>query len=89
MDKKAQLSGAPNTVLTFVVLVIVIAVGGIVLSGIKDTYNVDNSSAYNASYKGLEGVEKWSTFLPTIAIVMVSALLIAIVVGAFVYMRSR
>ena len=86
MDRKAQLATAPNTVLTFVVVAIVIAIGGMVLGGIRDTLTA-NSSEYNSTMKGLQGIEKWSTFLPTIAIVLVAALLIAIVVGAFVYFR--
>lgn len=96
--KKAQLSGVPNTILTFVVLIVVIAIGSVVVSQIRDneisyvdqcnaTSRVGCSASYNASAKGLEGMTKWSTFAPTIAIVLVSALLIAIVVGAFIYMR--
>ena len=88
MTKKAQLAGAPNMVLTFVITVIVLAVAGMVVGGIKDS--LDNSTYYgssgmNATTKGGIGLQKFSTFLPTIAIVLVASLLIAIVVGAFAY----
>lgn len=86
MDRKAQLANAPNTVLTFAVVAIVIAIGGLVLTGIRDTLTT-GSSEYNTTQKGIAGIGKWSNFLPTIAIVLVAALLIAIVVGAFVYFR--
>jgi len=87
MNKKGQLASAPNTILTFVVVALVIAVSGMVLGGIKDTLTPDSAET-NATIKGLEGVAKFSTFLPTIAIVLVAALLISIVVGAFVYFRQ-
>ncbi len=86
MNKRGQLAQMPGQVLTFVVATIVIAVGGLVLGGIRDTL-VTDTAEFNATADGLEGISKFSEFLPTIAIVLVSAILIAIVVGAFAFFR--
>ncbi len=87
LNKKGQVAEMPAQVLTFVVATIIIAVGGLVLGGIRDTLTV-NSSEFNSTSDGLLGITKFSEFLPTIAIVLVSAILIAIVVGAFAFFRG-
>ena len=87
MNKRAQLAEMPGQVLTFVVVTIIVAVGGLVLGGIRDTLTV-NTTEFNATADGLAGITKFSEFLPTIAIVLVSAILIAIVVGAFAFFRQ-
>ena len=84
MDKKAQLAGAPNMILTFAVVVIVLTIGGLVLTGIGDTLTAGTAEK-NATTMGGRGLNKFADFLPTIAIVLVASLLIAIVVGAFAY----
>lgn len=89
MNKKGQaLQQMPGQVLTFVVVVIVLAVGGLVVAGVRDTLTVDTTE-YNVTQDGLSGIQKFSTFLPTIAVVLISAILIAIVVSAFVFFRAR
>lgn len=89
MNKKGQaLAQMPGQVLTFVVVVIVLAVGGLVVAGVRDTLTVDTVE-YNVTQDGLSGISKFSTFLPTIAVVLISAILIAIVVSAFVFFRAR
>lgn len=54
------------------------------------TYTLYEKGAwYNATKKdGLGGIEKFSTFLPTIAVVIVSSVLVMIVVAAFVFFRA-
>lgn len=88
LNKKGQaLQNMPGEVLTFVVVVIVLAVGGLVVAGVQDTLTA-NTTEFNVTADGLEGIKKFSAFLPTIAVVLISAILIAIVVSAFVFFRQ-
>jgi len=84
----SSLSAMPGQVLTFVVVVIVLAVGGLVVAGVRDTLTTDIVE-YNVSSDTLDGIERFSNFLPTIAVVMISAVVIAVVVSAFVMFRGR
>ena len=72
--------------ITFVVLAIVIGIGGTVLDDIQDTQTAD-TWAYNATESGLEGVGTFGDWLPTIAVILVSALVIGII-GAYFYTRA-
>ena len=85
-DKKGQLGGVPAQILGFVVVVIILSVGALVVSKIGATFGV-NTTERNTTDKGLEGFSQYSAFLPTIAIVLVAALIISLIVGAFVMAR--
>ncbi len=47
-----------------------------------------NSFAYNASQSGLSGLNTFSTYLPTVALVLVAALIIGIIVTYF-YVKGQ
>lgn len=65
---------------TFVVIAIVLAFGGQILGDLRADQTVD-SYQYNATSNGLEAVDTISSWLPTIALVVVAAIIIGIVVG--------
>jgi hypothetical protein len=81
-----QLNQFAGIAITFVVLAIVIGIGGTVLDEIDDTQTT-NGIAYNATQDGLAGIETFGEWLPTIAVILASALVIGIIASYF-YMRS-
>ena len=83
MDMKKCKKGSINLMvpfaISFVVVVIVIALGGSLL-GTFQAGQTANSLPYNITSKGLDGVKTFGDYLPTIAIVLVIAVIIAIIV---------
>ena len=79
-----RLNEFASVAITFVVIAIIIGIGGTVLDEVQDTQTTD-STAYNATGGGLTGIETFGNWLPTVAVVLVSALVIGII-AAYFYM---
>ena len=65
-----------------VVIAVVIAFGQKILSDISTGFTA-NTSEYNSTAKGKEGLGKFSDYLPTIAIVLVAGFLITVLYKVF------
>ena len=68
--------------IAFVVIAIVLGMGATILSDIQDTQTA-NKTAYNASGHGLDALDELSSWLPTIAIIVVAAIIIGIIILYF------
>ncbi len=87
MNKKGQaLDGLRQGILSLVFIAIVAAAGAIALDAFNDDL-VANSSADNVTDEGLDGIGNATSYLSTIGTLLGVAALIAIVVGAFVFIR--
>lgn len=76
--------------ITIVVAALAVGMGAKVLATIQANedctncaYGTNGTAAWNASEQGLVGLQNFSEFLPTIAIVVISAVIIGIVVYYF------
>jgi len=78
---------APIAIL-FVVIAIVVSVGADVLSNIQEGKTTD-SVEYNATQYGLQGLEELSSWLPTLAIIIVAAIVIGIIAAWFMFKGGR
>ena len=89
MCKKAQMGGFDSVVVSFIVVVIVIALGATILSNIRDTQGSSSTpnTAYNVSTQGLSSMKTFGDQLPTIAIVAVAGLILMLV-GGFLVRRT-
>ncbi len=128
MQKKLKgalnLNALASIALTFVIVTIVLAMGGRVLEGVQDencpySYGTFNSSseavnplssnyigccqttntsdpnmgmncsvwysgaAYNATYRGLQGIATFADWMPLLAIIIISVIVIAMLMGGF------
>ena len=83
-----QLNELAPIAITFVVIAIIITVGSDVLSNIRDNYTAGTASA-NASGYGLESMEELSSWLPTLAIVIVAAVIIGVIAVYFAFGGGR
>jgi hypothetical protein len=81
-----SLNNFSGLAIAFVVLAIIIGIGGTVLDEINQT-QTDDSIANNATQSGLEGIETFGDWLPTIAVILASALVIGIIASYF-YMKA-
>jgi len=70
--------------ITFVVVTIVIAFGSTILQDIKDD-QTENDSDYNATEKGLEAMTTFADWLPTLALIVIAAVIIGIIVRYFAF----
>ncbi len=87
-DKKGlTLADAPPAVIMLVVIAIVLGIGGSILTTVQSTQTA-NSVAYNASGFGLTGVNTFSQWVPTIAIVLAAALVIGLVMSYLLFKRD-
>jgi len=85
-DKKGlNLGDAPAAVIMLVVIAIVLGIGASILTTVQ-TGQTTNSIAYNASGYGLTGVNTFSQWVPTIAIVLAASLVIGLVMA---YLMGR
>jgi len=71
--------------ISFVVITIAISLGATVLSDIQDT-QTGNATDYNVTDKGLESLTTFGDWLPTIALVVIIAVIIGIII---VYLANR
>ena len=73
--------------LSFVVVAIILSMGGEILSQVQSGQTA-NSTAYSITGKGLTGMETFGNWLPTIAIVVAASVIIGIILMYFAY-RDR
>ena len=85
INKKGNINDMVPFVLSFIVVVIVVALGGSILGTFQSTQTV-NSNAYNVTGQGLTGVSTFGSYLPVIAIVLVIAVIVGILIT---YLYSR
>lgn len=69
-------------VLGFVVIAIIIGIGGTILTQVQNT-QTNQSIAYNATGQGLTGISTFSTWLPTVAVILAAAVVIGVIVHYF------
>jgi len=106
------ISGLGTAVVSFVVLAIILGIGGVILDNVAEEqctsdgyywnttatnggeceYNSSDTGAvavrsieFNATHGGLEGVSTFGEWLPTIAVILASALVIGIVASYFYF----
>ena len=81
-----ELSQLAGIAVTFVVLAIVLSFGATILGNLQDD-QTSGEVDYNATQHGLESMEEFSSWLPTLAIIIVAAIIIGIVVRYFAFGR--
>jgi len=85
-NKKAQrafsIQDLGTIAIALVVAVVILGLGGTILEKMQADQTI-NGSAYNTSNYGLIGITTMSSFIPTIAIVAVSAIVIGIILVFF------
>lgn len=70
--------------IAFVVLAFVISMGASILSDLQGQQTAD-STAYNITGKGLESLTTFGNWLPTLAIVVITA----VIIGVLMYYLGR
>lgn len=86
LGKKAQRGFTINDLgtiaISLVVVAIIIGLGATILESIQDD-QVVNSTAFNTSGFGLTGMNTLASYIPTIALVAVAAIVIGIIIVFF------
>ena len=77
-----NLQDLAGVAIIFVIVAIVIGIGASVLTSVSSGKTAGSTEA-NASTYGLKGLEQLGSWLPTIAIVVVAAIVIGIIVTYF------
>lgn len=77
------LSDLVPAAIAIVVAAIAIGMGSKVLSEVQGTESSTVSGLYNSTTEGINGLQDMAEFLPTVAIVVVAAIIIGIVVYYF------
>lgn len=89
MDKKGlSLREAPQLVMMIVVSIIILGAGSLALSGFQGSLT-SGSTAYNATSEGTQALGNLSSQFPVIGTIAGVAILISIVIGAFMFGRNR
>ena len=84
-DKKGyDVKALAGLAITFVVITIIISFGATILDDIQDD-QTSGDSDYNASDKGLEALTTFADWLPTLALIVVAAVIIGIIVRYFAF----
>lgn len=78
--KGFQLADMSGIAIAFVIIATVLGLGGTVLATIQSD-QVADSIAYNATGSGLTSIGTISSYLPTIAVVVVLAVIVGIIVS--------
>ncbi len=80
--KGFSLNALASVALMFVIITIVLAMGGRILEGVRDE-QTSSSIAYNATTKGLEGIGTFADWMPLLAIIIISVIVISMLMGGF------
>ena len=97
-NKKGQaaniLSQAPAAVIILVIIAVVIGVGATVLDEVSVTQQTsggvnETGAAFNATADGLSGLTTFSSFQPTIAVIVVAVIVIGLLLGGFAIVSGR
>ena len=81
------LNNLSGLAITFVMLAVVLGIGGTILDSIQDGQVVD-STAYNATQEGLNSLTTFADWLPTLATISVAAVVIG-VISFFYFTRQN
>lgn len=82
--KHYQLQDLAPLAIAFVVIAIVLGVGGTILSEVQNSSGaVENSTSWNSTGQGIVALGTLSSWLPTIAIIVAAAVVVGIVVMYF------
>lgn len=76
---KKGVFGLSNSVLQFAVVIILLSVAGTILQSLLDTQSSPNAD-YNATAKGLSGINNFANQMPLLATILVFVAIIASVV---------
>lgn len=88
MNKKGiSLGEMASIAIIFVVVTIVISIGAEIVGDIRTDQTTD-STEYNVTTHGLESLDEFGDWLPTLAIVIVAAIIIGIITSYFAF-RGR
>jgi len=79
-----ELKNLAGLAIVFVVLTIILSFGATILDDIQDD-QTDNDADWNASGKGLESLNTFADWLPTLALIVVAAVIIGIIVRYFAF----
>lgn len=85
--KGLGLGDMSSMAIMLVVTVIVVSFGITIVANVQSSQTV-NSAAYNASGQGITGLTTFASNIPTLAIVIVGAIVIGILATAFVLTRE-
>jgi len=85
---QGAIAGAVGAVLLLVMLGIILSASGDVVDSIQDT-QTDDSYAQNISLDTLSGMNDFSEQQGTIWLVTAVGVIIAVLVGAFAYVKTR
>jgi len=67
--------------ISFVVIAVALAIGAVVLAEVQDSDAITSGSfADNATESGLEAVDEFASWLPTLAIVVVAAIILGVLI---------
>lgn len=83
----ASLIDSAYLVLGFIVMVITVAIGGSVLTGVQSSQTA-NSAAFNATRDGLSGTTNFSSQMPVVGTILAAVVIIGLLLGAFVMRRE-
>ena len=86
-SKAFQIGDMVNIGVTIAVTAIVLAISASIVSNVQGGQAV-NSTAYNATGYGLTGINTFSSYIPTVALVAVAAVIIGIIFAFFLKRRS-
>ena len=88
----AVLQQAPAAVVVLVVIAVILGVAGTILDKIQDTQvgnSTSGTAAFNATRDGLEGITTFSSFQPTIAVIVVAVIVIGLLLGGFAFVQGN
>ncbi len=77
-----KLGEIPGVAIIIVIVAITLSMGGEVLDDMRDDQTV-NSTAWNASTGGLEAIDTFASWLDTIALIII----VAVIIGVLAYLR--
>jgi hypothetical protein len=86
--KGLQLAQVPGVVVILVVVAIILSIGSTIVQDVRDD-QTESNAAWNASNNGLLGIAKVASWQKTIGTVIGAAVVIGLVVGAFMFLSKR
>lgn len=91
LNKKAQMENARGAIISFVVLVVILTIAGLIVANLNvdtDGNTTTFNAAQNASLAGQTGIENFGSLLGVVGTILIAVVVIGLVLGGLAFVKQ-
>lgn len=91
LNKKAQMENARGAIISFVVLVVILTIAGLIVANLNvdtDGNTTTFNAAQNASLAGQTGIGNFGSLLGVVGTILIAVVVIGLVLGGLAFVKQ-